>query len=66
MQMLIKTLVVMVVLPDLFWGMGVWRNSMETQKSGHTQRYGPEVKNGKSGAKEGVPRGSDAEQSRRR
>jgi len=31
--------------------MGAWRNSMETQQSGHAPRSGPEVKNG-SGAPE--------------
>jgi len=33
-----------VVLPDLFHGMGAWRNSMETQQLGHAPRSGPEVK----------------------
>jgi len=33
-----------VVLPDPFRGMGAWRNSTETQQSGHASRSGPEVK----------------------
>jgi len=37
---------VVVVLPDSFRGMGAWRNSTETQKSGHAPRSRPEVKNG--------------------
>jgi len=43
-----------VVLPDPFQGMGVWRNSTENQQSGHAPRSGLEVKNGSS-AKDGVP-----------
>jgi len=39
---------VVVVLPDPFQGMGAWRNSTETQQSGHSPRSGPEVKNGRS------------------
>jgi len=35
-------------------GMGAWRNSTETQQSGHASRFGPEVKNGSS-AKDGAP-----------
>jgi len=50
---LIGHLVEVVVLPDPFQGMRAWRNSMETQQSGHTPRSGPEVKN-KSSAKDGV------------
>jgi len=42
-----------VVLSDLFRGMGAWRNSTETQQSDHAPRSGPEVKNGKS-TKDGV------------
>jgi len=42
------------VLPDPFRGMGTWRNSTETQQSGHAPRSGPEVKNG-SGAEDGTP-----------
>jgi len=45
--------VVVVVLPDPFRGMGAWRNSMETQQSGHAPRSGPEVKNGRISAKDG-------------
>ena len=33
--------VVVVVLPDPFRGMGARRNSAETQQSGHTPRSGP-------------------------
>jgi len=39
-----------VVLPDSFRGMRSWRNSTETQQSGHTPRSGPEVKNGSNGS----------------
>jgi len=46
---------VVVVLPDPFRGKGAWRNSMETQKSSHAPRFGPEVKNGRSSGKDGVP-----------
>jgi len=35
--------------------MRAWRNSTETQQSGHSPRPGPEVKNGRSGAKDGAP-----------
>jgi len=42
-----------VVLPDPFRGMGAQRNSTETQQSGHAQRSGSEVKNGRSSAKDG-------------
>jgi len=41
---------VVVVLPDPFRGVGEWRNSTETQQSGHAPRSEPEVKNGRSGA----------------
>jgi len=44
-----------VVLPDLFRGMGAWRNSTETQQSGHASRSGPEIKNGRSSAENGAP-----------
>jgi len=37
---------VVVVLPDPFRGTGAWRNSTETR---------PEIKNGRSGAKDGAP-----------
>jgi len=46
---------VVVVLPDPFRGMGVWRNSTETQQSGHAPRSGLEVKIGRSSAKDGAP-----------
>ena len=36
-----KMVVVVVVLPDPFRGMGARRNSAETQQSGHTPRSGP-------------------------
>jgi len=35
--------------------MGAWRNSTETQQSGHAPRSGLEVKNGRSGAENGAP-----------
>jgi len=35
--------------------MGPWRNSTKTQRSGHAPRSGPEVKNGRSSAKNGAP-----------
>jgi len=44
-----------VVLPDPFRGMGAWRNSTETQQSSHALRSEPEVKNGRSSAKDGAP-----------
>jgi len=50
-----KTEVVVVVLPDPFRGMGAWRNSIETQQSGHALRSELEVKNGRSSAKDGAP-----------
>jgi len=34
---------------------GAWRNSTETQQSGHDPRPEPEVKNGRSSAKDDVP-----------
>jgi len=34
---------------------GAWRNSMETLQLGHVSRSGPEVKNGRSSAKDGAP-----------
>jgi len=45
----------MVVLPNPFRGIGSWRNSMETQKSGHVPWSGLEVKNGRSRAKDSTP-----------
>ena len=38
---ILMMLVVVVVLPDPFRGMGAWENSAETQQSGHTPRSGP-------------------------
>jgi len=35
--------------------MGAWRNSTETQQSGHAPRSGPEVKNERSSPKDGAP-----------
>jgi len=35
--------------------MGTWRNSTETQQSSHAPRSGPKVKNGRSGARDGMP-----------
>jgi len=49
----IPGLCLVVVLPDPFRGMGAWRNSTEIQQSGHAPRSGPEVKNGRSSAKDG-------------
>jgi len=43
------------VLPDPFRGIGAWRNSTESQQSGHASRSGLEVKNGISGAEDGAP-----------
>jgi len=42
------------VLPDPFQGMRAWKNSTETQQSGHAPRSEPEVKNGRSNAKDGA------------
>jgi len=36
-------------------GWGAWRNSTDTQQSGHSPRSGPKVKNGRSGAEDGAP-----------
>jgi len=47
--------VVVLVLPDPFRGMEAWRNSTEAQQWSHAPRYGPEVKSGRSSAKNGVP-----------
>jgi len=46
---------VVVVLPDPFRGMGAWKNSTETQHSGHAPRFRPEVKIGRSSAKDSAP-----------
>jgi len=43
------TIAIVVVLPDHFRGMGMRRNSAETQQgqqSGHASRFGPEIKDG--------------------
>jgi len=45
---------VVVALPDLFRGMGVWKNSAENQQSGHAPKPEPEIKDGSS-AKDGTP-----------
>jgi len=45
---------VVVVLPDPFQGMRQWRNSMEIQQLGHAPRSRPEVKIGRSSAKNGA------------
>jgi len=45
----------LVVLHDPFRGMGAWKNSSaETQQSGHAPKSGPEIKNGRSSAKDGA------------
>jgi len=46
---------VVVVLLDPFREMGAWKNSTETQQSGHAPWSGPEVKNGRSSAEDGTP-----------
>jgi len=51
----LEVIMLVVVLPDPFRRMGVWRNSTETQQSGHAPRSGPEVKNESSSAKDGAP-----------
>jgi len=66
MRVLIQTSVVMVVLSDLFRGMGARKNTTETQQSSHTPWSGLEVKIGRSDTKYGAPRGSNAGQSRER
>jgi len=43
------------VQPDPFREMGAWRNSKKTQQSDHVPRFGPEVKNRRSSAKDGTP-----------
>jgi len=53
----LSLLVVVVVLPDPFRGMGVRRNFAETQQSDHSPSSGPEVENGRSRAKDGAPEG---------
>jgi len=44
-----------VVLFDPFQGMGKQKNSAETQQSGHAPTSGPEIKDGRSNAKDGAP-----------
>jgi len=53
------TIVVVVVL-------GAWRNSTETQQSGHVRRSGPEIKNGRSNVEDGAPERLGCETVRRR
>jgi len=48
-------LVVVVVLPDPFRGVWAWRNSTETQQSGHAPKSGPEAKHGRNGAEDCAP-----------
>jgi len=48
-------ILVVVVLPDPFRGMGAWRKSSETQLSAHARRSGPQIKDGRSSAKDGAP-----------
>jgi len=50
-------MMVVVMLPDPFRGMGAWRNSTETQQTQQSDQVGsgPEVKNGKSGAEDDAP-----------
>jgi len=43
-----------VVLSDPFREMRTCRDSTETQQLGHAPRFGPEVKNGRSSAKDGA------------
>jgi len=56
---------VVLLLPDPFRGMGVQRKSTEAQQLDHAQRFGIEVKKGRSSSKDGVRTGSDAGQFRR-
>jgi len=44
-----------VVLLEPFRVMGAWKKFGGTHQSGHTPRYWPEFKNGRSSAKGGVP-----------
>jgi len=55
-----------VVLPDPFQEQGAWRNSTETQQSGHAPRSEPESKMEEVVPKMACRRSSDARQSRRR
>jgi len=54
------------VLPDLFRGMGAWRNSTDTQQSGHAPKSVPESKMEEVLPKMARRRGSDAGQFRKR
>jgi len=49
------------VLPDLFRGMGAWRNSTKTQQTGHTPWPRPNVKMEGAVPKMARRRGSNAE-----
>jgi len=48
-------LVVVVVLPNPFRGMGAQRNSAETQQLDHAPKSGPDIKIGRSTATDGAP-----------
>jgi len=56
----------LVVLPETFRGMRAWWNSANPQQSGHAPRHGPEIKDGRSSAKDGTPAGSNVRQFRSR
>jgi len=43
--------VLLLLLPDPIRGIGVQRNSADTQQSGHTPKFGPEIKDGRKSAK---------------
>jgi len=47
--------VVVVVLPNPFRGIWAWRNFTKTQQLGHAPWSEPEVKNGRSSAKDSAP-----------
>jgi len=51
----ICVMVAAVVLPDPFRGMEAMRNSEETQQSGYASRSVPEIKDGRSKAKDSTP-----------
>jgi len=55
MLCLIYIYMMVVVLPDPFRGIGAWTNSTEAPQSGHAPRFGPEVKSGRSSAKDNSP-----------
>jgi len=42
------------MLPNPFRGMGVRSNLAETQQSGNAPRFGPQIKNGRSSAEDGM------------